>query len=155
MTNRTPRQKQTVRLFNQTRFKGIDMAALQKVAEAVLQTHMQQPCEVSVTFIDPEEIAGLNEQYIQHEGVTDVITFNLGSAADGILVGDIYICPHVAEEHARMYGCTTGEELARLVIHGVLHFCGFDDATEEQKKAMHRMENYFLENYWLNTIYYE
>ena len=80
--------------------------------------------EFSITFIDEPAIAALNKQHLQIPGATDVIAFSLGEPDRPL--GDVYICPDIAEESAREYGVGLREELLRLVVHGVLHVLGHD-----------------------------
>jgi probable rRNA maturation factor len=80
--------------------------------------------EISITFLDSAAMAALNEAHLGQTGPTDVIAFNLAEPADPL--GDVYICPAVAEESAREYGVELREELLRLVVHGVLHVLGHD-----------------------------
>jgi rRNA maturation RNase YbeY len=69
----------------------------------------------------------LNSDFLSHDGPTDVISFGLARASKSSpVIGDIYICPLVAERNARRLGITAKEELTRLVIHGMLHILGHD-----------------------------
>jgi probable rRNA maturation factor len=77
---------------------------------------------VSIAFVTSSAIAKLNRKYLGHAGPTDVISFAFGDP----LVGDIYISPDVARRNAREHSVGVREELARLVVHGVLHVTGRD-----------------------------
>ncbi|MDP6913863.1 MAG: rRNA maturation RNase YbeY, partial [Verrucomicrobiota bacterium] len=76
---------------------------------------------------------------------TDVITFDYGELGDvpkpGPILGDIFICPVVAEEFARKYKTSWAEEVARYLIHGILHLRGYDDSTPGLRRTMKREEN--------------
>ncbi len=96
--------------------------------------------EISVTFLGPAEMAALNEKYLGCQGPTDVIAFNLGETTP---LGDVYVCPQVAREAVEAYGVEPGEELLRLVIHGVLHVFGYDhpeDTEREDSEIFRRQE---------------
>lgn len=86
--------------------------------------------EVSLAFVDARAMAELNRRWLDREGPTDVIAFDLGEpGADGVreLVGDVYVCPDVAvAASAEPGGPGPAEELVRLAIHGVLHVLGHD-----------------------------
>lgn len=84
--------------------------------------------EVSVTFLPADEIARVNREYLDRDGPTDVIAFELG---DDELLGDVYVCPEVAARAAREEGVELREELVRLVVHGVLHVLGHDHPEDD------------------------
>ncbi len=136
-----------VRICNQSRLKKPDRRGLRRLAQRVLEEYGRGRSDVTITLLEPEAITDLNRRYLNHNRPTDVIAFNLGAAPNGKALGDIYICPAVAAQNAGRFGCTLEEELARLVVHGVLHFLGFDDATPQQKEEMHRLEDKYLEKY--------
>lgn len=108
---------------------GVGEDLLRRAARAALES-ARRPArgEVSVTFLPPEEIARLNREYLDRDGPTDVVAFDLG---DEELLGDVYVCPEMAERGAREAGVELREELARLVVHGVLHVLGHDHPEDD------------------------
>ena len=104
--------------------------------------------ELGVYLVDPVEMAGANWDYLQHDGPTDVITFDYGEPGDapkpGPILGDIFICPVVAEEFARKYKTSWAEEVARYLIHGILHLRGYDDSAPGLRRTMKREENQLM-----------
>ena len=88
--------------------------------------------ELSVTLLPAESMRALNRDYHGVDDVTDVLAFGLG---EDPLLGDIYICPEIAEASARELGLDPGEEILRLVIHGVLHLLGHDHPEGEARYA--------------------
>lgn len=98
---------------------------LRRAVRTTLEAHGIGEGEVSVTLLDDEGIAGLNERYLSHEGPTDVISFALHTPGQPPL-GDIYIGWDQALRQAETYGVPPGEELARLAVHGTLHVLGYD-----------------------------
>jgi probable rRNA maturation factor len=104
--------------------------------------------ELTLTFVDQDEIAGLNEQHLGNSGPTDVLSFPLDSVdhpaepAPTIptLLGDVVICPDVARRQAPTHAGTLDDELALLVVHGVLHVLGHDHAEAAEAKAMRAKE---------------
>lgn len=119
--------------------------------------------EVSVSFVDDDTIAALNEQYRGNKGPTDVLSFELDgadtdepdefAAPDGIgsdepyELGDIVIAVDVAHRQTEQYGTTFEEEVSLLLIHGVLHLCGYDHVTDELAAVMEPLEQR-LRNEW-------
>jgi probable rRNA maturation factor len=90
---------------------------------------------LSITLVTTRTMARLNREHLAHRGPTDVITFALGDDGSGVLVADIYICPDVARAQARAWGVGVREELARLVVHGTLHACGWDHPVDGAREA--------------------
>ena len=104
----------------------LSRARVAHIASAVLRAERVRDAELSITFVSNRSIAAYNRRHLDHEGVTDVISFELGRGAPGApIVGDIYIAPDVARDHARELGVPVAEELARLVVHGTLHVLGY------------------------------
>jgi probable rRNA maturation factor len=109
-------------------------ASVSALARAVLRAEGVRQAEVSVAFVDLETMARLNWRHLKHLGPTDVITFELGRPADDAPVtGDVYIAPEVAREQARAHGVPVREELARLVVHGMLHVLGHEHPEGEER----------------------
>ena len=84
--------------------------------------------EISLTLVDEAEIAELNREWLEREGPTDVLSFEMGG--DGELLGDVYLCPPVARRAAEEEGIPYREELVRLAVHGTLHVLGHDHPEE-------------------------
>lgn len=78
---------------------------------------------VSLSFITKEKMRKINNKYRKKNRPTDVLSFNMN---EGKLLGDIFICPSLAKKNARSYGVTYKSELARLLVHGLLHLLGYD-----------------------------
>ncbi|MFI5034874.1 MAG: rRNA maturation RNase YbeY [Acidimicrobiales bacterium] len=121
--------------------------------------------EVSLIFADEPTIAALNRQFMDREGPTDVLSFPIdaepeptgrvpdaGGTGPGDaplpeipqLIGDVVICPAVAARNAREHECSLDDELALLVVHGVLHLLGWDHATDDDAEAMEARERQLL-----------
>ena len=103
----------------------------------------------SVVLVDDEEIAAWNEKWLKRQGPTDVIAFAAregetlvdvgeGGGEGGGELGDVLVSAERARAQAVEYGCTEEEELARLVIHGILHLLGWDDSSEGARLAMEK-----------------
>lgn len=109
------------------------------IARAVLRAEKVGAALISVTLLDPRAIARINTVHLGHRGSTDVISFGFSRVQpNDPVVGDIYICPAVAREHARSRHIPVREELARLVVHGVLHVLGHEhpDGDDRETSAM-------------------
>jgi probable rRNA maturation factor len=98
---------------------------------------------VSVTFLATDAMARLNRRHLAHRGATDVITFALTPDPVHGLRADIYVCPAVARAHARHAKVSVREETARLLVHAVLHACGWshpEDAARLRSPMWARQE---------------
>jgi probable rRNA maturation factor len=122
----------------------LGVGAVRNLARFVLARERIPAAMLSIAFVSRRGIAAMNREHLGHAGATDVISFALGSAARGTpLVGDVYISPDVVRDQARQHGVPLREELARVVVHGVLHTVGHDhpeSAARMQSPMWRRQE---------------
>jgi probable rRNA maturation factor len=106
---------------------------------------------LSITFVSARRSAAMNRAHLGHRGPTDVITFSLGAGPDGAVIGDIYICPDVAREQAAEFRVGIREEIARLVVHGILHVCGMEHPEDEGRMTspMWRRQEQLMKRFWI------
>ncbi len=95
--------------------------------------------ELSYTFCEDNEIRELNQQHLQHDYPTDIITFDYSSP--GVLKAEIYIGIEVVEQNANRFEVSLQEEVCRVIIHGVLHAMGYNDQTTEESQEMRQNED--------------
>jgi probable rRNA maturation factor len=121
---------------------------LEAVVRYVLSEEAVAGAELSVTLVGDAEIAGLNAEYLEHEGPTDVISFPLQGPGD-VLVGDIYIGAEQAARQAEELGVSVEEELLRLAVHGTLHVLGHDhpESAEREQAPMYRRQEELLRRF--------
>jgi probable rRNA maturation factor len=108
----------------------------------VLAAEGVEAAEISIALVEDDAIASLNQDYLQHEGPTDVISFALHEEGDPPL-GDIYVGVDQAARQAAEFGATPAEEVLRLAIHGTLHVLGWDhpvDAGRTESEMFARQE---------------
>lgn len=129
----------------------IALPRLATLARAVLQSCRVPRALLSITFVAPRPMAALNRRHLGHAGPTDVITFALGADPSGVVIGDVYICPAVARAQARAHGVGIREEIARLVVHGTLHVCGYVHPEGEGRTTspMWRRQERLLTRFWI------
>lgn len=124
-----------------------------KIAAWVKDTVREEgftPGDITFIFCSPEYHLALNRQYLGHDYQTDVITFdysNINPDGGGIVSGDIFIDPTQTASQAAQWGAPKEEELYRVMIHGVLHLCGYKDKTKPQQSTMRSKENTHLTTY--------
>ncbi|WP_116998893.1 rRNA maturation RNase YbeY [Desertimonas flava] len=112
--------------------------------------------ELTLTFIERDEMAALNAEHMGKSGPTDVLSFPLDDDTDAdalagadvpVLLGDVVICPAVAAEQAADHAGTLDDELALLVVHGILHVLGHDHAEPAETAEMRAAELAHLERF--------
>lgn len=132
--------------------RSIDAPAL---AEFVLREEdMPENTEVSVSFVDNTEIAELNAQYRGKAAPTDVLSFECDLDEDDDLMfcaddpvfslGDVIIAPDVALAQTQTFGTTLAQELSLLLVHGILHLCGYDHIADDEALEMQSREKDIL-----------
>lgn len=155
----------------------VDLARWRSLAERVLHSQgVRGAAEMSLIFVDEPTIAGLNEEYLDKHGPTDVLAFPIdvpdvellaapGAASRGpdrapvdpeelpLLLGDVVVCPQVAAAQAPEHAGNLDDELALLVVHGILHVLGWDHDDPAEADAMRARERELLaELHWCGPV---
>ena len=99
--------------------------------------------EISVIFVDDAYLLELNKRYLNRDYLTDVITFDY--SGDSKLSGDIFISIERVLENASIVNVPFKTELRRMILHGILHLCGYKDDSEENLKEIRLKEDYYLD----------
>jgi len=124
-------------LSNRQHARKIDLRLLRRIVLDCLNRLLEVEFDLGVKIVSSPEMAQVNEQYLQHAGSTDVITFSyLEAEQKRRLHGDIYVCIDEAVIQAKRFSTSWQEELVRYIVHGVLHLLGYDDRTERLRKTM-------------------
>ena len=97
--------------------------------------------DISILLCSDEFILQMNNQHLNHNYYTDVITFDYSDKLNNFLSGEIYISVDTVNTNATKFNSTFNDELHRVIIHGVLHLCGYKDKTRKEKKTMRNKEN--------------
>ena len=126
-------------ITNRQRDRKVDSRRVRAVAEAAL-AEARLGAELGIHFVSAKRSAEVNWQFLQHEGPTDIITFDHGSTP-ARLFGEMFICVPEAVRQAAEFGTTWEAELLRYVIHGILHLRGYDDLEPAKRRVMKREEN--------------
>ncbi|NMH89654.1 rRNA maturation RNase YbeY [Flavivirga algicola] len=99
--------------------------------------------EINYVFCDDEYLHKLNVEFLNHDTLTDVISFDYSIGKR--IQGDIFISIERVKDNAKDFSVSFEEELNRVIIHGVLHYCGYKDKTDADAKIMRAKENHYLE----------
>jgi probable rRNA maturation factor len=128
------------------RTKGLNLPhrkQIRRFIESIFRTEKVNLAELHYNFCSDHEIRSLNAQWLGHDHVTDVLTFNY--APPGMPVsGDIFLGAAEIRRNARRYGSTIGEEMMRVMFHGALHLSGYADKSKSQKRVMRQKEDHYL-----------
>ena len=106
---------------------------------AVITTYNKRLGEVGYMFVNDEKILEINNEYLQHDYYTDVITFDYNE--NDVVNGDIVISLDTVRTNAEKFGKTFDDELHRVIIHGILHLCGLHDKAPGEREQMEKAEN--------------
>lgn len=104
---------------------------------------------ISIIFCSDDYLLEINKSYLSHNYYTDIITFSLASKEEP-LVSDIYISIDRVRENAKEFASSFTWELHRVIFHGILHLCGYEDKIVSQSKKMRRLEDWYLGEYFVS-----
>lgn len=116
---------------------------LRKVISEIAFNENKKICSVNLIFCNDEYIRKFNKEYLGHDYETDIITFH-DMNEKGETEGELLMSADTISENSKRYKTGFDTELRRVVIHGILHLCGYNDKTEKQKKLIRRKENRYL-----------
>lgn len=131
-----------IKIFRTLAFATPSNDDVERAVRMVVTKEKIRDPEISVIFIDDRKMKRMNTEYLQHRYSTDVLAFLLESRP--ALEGEVYVCIDMARRQAKEYGVPVREEILRLVIHGVLHLCGYEDETFAGSQEMHEREDAVL-----------
>ncbi len=150
----------------------MDISRWSDLARSVLDSEaLKEDVEVSLLFVDEPTIAQLRERFLGESGPTDVLAFPIDGEPDPggrspdeggtgpggalesdedeipVLLGDVVVCPAVAARNASEHEVSFDDEVALLVVHGLLHLLGMDHEADEEAERMERRERQLLERF--------
>ncbi len=129
--------------FNyETQFELYDEIEISKWISGVISSEEFKEGEINYVFCDDDYLNKLNIEFLNHDTLTDIISFD--NKIGKILHGEIFISVDRVKENAKIFRVTFKEELCRVIVHGVLHFCGYKDKSEEDSKLMRNKENFYI-----------
>ena len=111
----------------------------------VISEEGKKVSNLSFVFVSDEIILDINKKYLKHDYYTDILTFDYSSKDK--ISGEMYISIDTVKENAKEYCVDFKNELFRVMIHGVLHLCGYNDGSEAEQQNMRALENKYLSNF--------
>lgn len=124
---------------NKDKFKLKKSALIKKWIEKVAAKEKRSVGDLSYVFMSDEELLKINQQFLKHNTYTDIITFDYSENKK--ISGEIFISVDRVEENAKKIGTTFEDEIHRVIIHGVLHLCGYKDKTKIDSDNMRKQED--------------
>ncbi|MFA7401759.1 MAG: rRNA maturation RNase YbeY, partial [Bacteroidales bacterium] len=118
---------------------------LREWIDSVIHEENKYPGTLTYIFCSDDYLLSINEKYLKSSYLTDIITFDY--TEDKIISGDMLISITRVKENAKIFKTTFQKELMRVMIHGILHLCGFNDKTAKEKESMKAKEDYHLNKY--------
>ncbi len=128
-----------INFFSETDFILKSEDAYRQGLNRVIASEKKGIDEINFIFCDDEYLHKINLQYLDHDTYTDIISFD-NSVGDH-LAGDIFISIERVKENALEFNVNFEEELKRVLVHGILHFCGYKDKTESESILMRQKED--------------
>lgn len=126
--------------FNyETDFQLDNEEAFENWISRVIASESKELGEISYIFCDDEYLHKINVAYLNHDDLTDIISFDYSEGK--ILQGDIFISIERVKDNAHDFNVPFDDELKRVMIHGVLHYCGYKDKSEADEKIMRSKED--------------
>lgn len=113
--------------------------------EEIILSEEKKLGEINYIFCDDEYLLKINQDYLQHDYYTDIITFD--SVKGKTISGEIFVSLQRISDNASTLSKNYEEELRRVLAHGILHLCGYKDKTEDQETEMRRKEDFYIAKY--------
>lgn len=122
------------------KFKLKNQSKAQAWLLEIAAKYKKEIVELNYIFCSDNHLLKINQNFLNHDYYTDIITFDNNPAPSKKIMGDIFISIHRVKDNAKQYGVSFEEELNRVIAHGLLHLCGLKDKTPTDEKKMRRAE---------------
>lgn len=127
---------------SQNDFTLINEEAISLWIKGIIDKETLELGDLSFVFCSDDFLHQMNIEYLEHDTLTDIITFDYREG--DIINGEIYISTDRVEENAKDFSVAFKDELHRVIIHGVLHICGYNDLSDTEEKQMRAKEDWAL-----------
>lgn len=126
----------------QKEFKFINQSKISNWLSETISAEQHKEDTINYVFCNDDYLLELNLKHLNHNTLTDIITFNYNLGRS--ISADIFISIDRILENAEKFNVSFQDELHRVMIHGILHLCGYNDKTKEEKSLMRKKEDYYL-----------
>ncbi|PCI78747.1 rRNA maturation RNase YbeY [Candidatus Aerophobetes bacterium] len=135
----------SVNTYNLQKDFPVDLPLMENVASLFCAKHCPSAISLDITFVDEEKSALLHGQYFNDKTPTDCMTFPVDTPESSeAVLGEIVICPSVAKKQAQEHKTYYKKEIARYLVHGLLHMLGYEDMTQQQQSIIRAQEDLFF-----------
>ena len=134
----------SVQFSYQSKIKIKDATKVKQLLHNVIKQEGFSLDSLSIVFTSDAFLYDMNLKYLNHDYYTDIITFDLATPENQSINGELYISVDRARDNSKQRSIPIQNELRRLMIHGLLHLCGYQDATPSTKKIMTDREDHYL-----------
>lgn len=128
--------------FEEVRPFQLQKKLLKNTIEYLIKNENKYTGDITVIFCSDDYLLKINEQYLNHDYYTDIITFDY--VENSVISGDLFISTDRVKENSAQLNVSFEKELYRVVLHGILHLTGYKDKTEDEKKVMRGKEDFYL-----------
>jgi len=122
---------------------NIRVSIIEKILTTIIKKEKGTLGNISVIFCSDDKLLSINQDFLGHDTLTDIITFDYCHDF-GNISGDIFISLDRVKDNAELYKIPLEKEICRVVAHGVLHLLGYDDHSDEEIKLMRQKEEFYL-----------
>jgi rRNA maturation RNase YbeY len=123
-------------------FRIRESRQVKNIINRIISDAGKKGVKVDVIITGDEKLYEINKEFLGHDYYTDIITFDYNEGR--AISGEIYISAERVKDNSRNFGVSFNVEMRRVIFHGFLHLCGYDDRTKEERKKMSEMEEMYL-----------
>ena len=135
-------QKNILFFLQETNYRIQKKRLLREWVQKTIVNENNRVGEINIILCSDNYLYQMNIGYLKHDTLTDIITFD--NTENNIVSGELFISISRIKENSRIYSKSIKDELHRVIIHGVLHLCGYNDKNDSQKQEMTLKENFYL-----------
>jgi probable rRNA maturation factor len=132
--------------FKKINFRLGERGRLKRFIDFLIHNEKKKLSSINYVFCNDQALLKINRTYLNHDFYTDIVSFDLSDSPKNIL-GEIYISIDRVRENAEIFRNSFKDELHRVIFHGVLHLCGYNDKTNRETEIMRKKENLYLNLY--------
>jgi probable rRNA maturation factor len=131
--------------YDNIKFRLKETGSIKKFLEKVIREEKKIPGDLNFILTGDKQIREINREYLGHDYFTDVISFGAGEGRE--VSGEIYISIDTVKNNSKVYGTKLREEIVRVMLHGVLHICGYEDHETKDRDRMFKRQESMLNGY--------
>jgi probable rRNA maturation factor len=131
--------------YDKINFRVKESGEIKKFLGKVITDEKKMPGDLNFIFTTDNVLLGINKEFLKHNYFTDVIAFDYSNKDS--LNGEVYISINTLKRNAKLYRAKFGDELLRVLIHGTLHLCGYNDNDEKSREKMFRKQEKLIKEF--------